>query len=169
MTESEFGQLPKKVQKQFAAALGWLNLGNWQEARGELDSVPAEYREQPLMAGLYLEVLSSGRQWREMQLRASLMAERFPGDVQWLISQAYATRRAESLPKARKVLQAAYERFPQVALVCYNLACYAAQFGELEEAKSYLTEAVGLDAEYKDMALQDEDLEPIREFVLDIR
>jgi tetratricopeptide (TPR) repeat protein len=169
MTKDEFGELPKKVQKHFTAALGWLNLGNWREAKGELDAVPAEYREQRLTAGLYLEILSAGKQWREKQLRATLMAEKFPDDVQWLISQAYATRRAESLPQARMILRAAYERFPQAALVSYNLACYAAQLGELAEAKSYLTEAVKLDAAYGDLALQDEDLEPIREFILDIR
>jgi len=49
--------------------------------------------------------------------------------------------------------------------VRYNLACYECLSGNLDEAKRLLAEDIAADPEKKEQALQDSDLEAIREFI----
>lgn len=46
-------------------------------------------------------------------------------------------------------------------MVHYNLACYTAQEGRIEESKVYLRTALTLDKSYGAMAAEDPDLEPL--------
>ena len=43
----------------------------------------------------------------------------------------------------------------------FNRGCYHCQFGELEDAKACVKRAVELDKRFQQMALDDEDLEPL--------
>jgi len=56
-------------------------------------------------------------------------------------------------------------RFPENAILRYNLACYACQLGMMDVAKLWLREAFELDdkKELKLMALDDPDLKPMWE------
>ena len=45
------------------------------------------------------------------------------------------------------------------AILHYNLACYACQLGDIEEAKSRLSTACKMDPQFKATALDDPDLE----------
>ena len=55
------------------------------------------------------------------------------------------------------------ERFPKVPTIPYNLACYACQLGNLEEARQWLAKAIKIRSteEIKQMALADPDLQPM--------
>ena len=77
--------------------------------------------------------------------------------------RAFATRRTDSLEAARLILVNAVERLPGVAVFHFNLACYAAQLGELDRAKASLSRAIELQPGYRQQALEDEDLRPIWE------
>ena len=48
--------------------------------------------------------------------------------------------------------------FPNEGILYYNLACYAAVDGITVEAKSLLSKAIELDPDFKQLALEDEDL-----------
>jgi len=45
--------------------------------------------------------------------------------------------------------------------VQFNLACYEAQMGSLDRAKSHLKRATEIDAKFRLMTLEDSDLEPL--------
>jgi hypothetical protein len=63
-------------------------------------------------------------------------------------------------------LRPAFEKFPKTSIIPYNLACYAAQFGRLEEAWQWLHKAMAAagDAQHiKRMALADADLQTLWE------
>jgi Flp pilus assembly protein TadD len=85
-----------------------------------------------------------------------------PSESQWVISLAYATRRCQSLDAAEAILRAARPRFPEEAILPYNLACYAAQLGRLAEARHLLAEATALDPTVMTLAAEDPDLLPLR-------
>jgi Flp pilus assembly protein TadD len=61
------------------------------------------------------------------------------------ISLAYALRRTESVEKAEAILLRAQAIHPQVAMIAFNLACYASVAGRMEEAKERLRHAIELD------------------------
>ena len=88
-----------------------------------------------------------------------------PDDANGWLHRAYALRRARQggLTQARQALEPAAEKFPEEAVIPYNLSCYACQLQQLEEARGWLHRAlkVGKKAEIKRMALADADLEPL--------
>jgi len=81
------------------------------------------------------------------------------------VSLAYATRRAVSIESARNVLLSALPTFQNEAIIPFNLACYFCQLGELESAKEYLGKAFKIDPNWREMALEDKDLEPLWGFL----
>jgi hypothetical protein len=50
---------------------------------------------------------------------------------------------------------------PQVAMIAFNLACYASVTGRMVEAKEGLRSAIKLDKDIRALALDDEDLKPL--------
>jgi hypothetical protein len=70
---------------------------------------------------------------------------------------------ASSRPQCKGKLRPAAEKFPNEWQIHYNMACYACQLGEIEEARALLARAVELgDADkMKLMALDDPDLAPM--------
>jgi hypothetical protein len=54
-----------------------------------------------------------------------------PGTASWWISLAYAVRRTESVERAEAILLRAQAMHPKVAMIAFNLACYASVAGGL--------------------------------------
>jgi hypothetical protein len=64
------------------------------------------------------------------------------------------------LPQAWELLRPAHDRFPDEFLIAYNLACYAAQMGRIDEAWEWLGRASANNrrAAVRALALRDDDL-----------
>ena len=92
---------------------------------------------------------------------AESLAGDCPEDCALWIEWAYAGRRADGIPAARTILMKAWDRFPRVATIPYNLACYACCEDDLEKARDLLSRAFALDPAYREIAGEDEDLEPL--------
>ena len=54
---------------------------------------------------------------------------------------------------------------PDVALIAYNLACYASVRGEIAEAMELLKRAFALDGKFREMAVEDPDLDPVADSI----
>lgn len=150
-----------------SAAEGWLALGNHAEAFEELDRISGAFREHPDVLELWWEVYARVRNWELALKAARRLTEVAPDRASGWLHQAYATRRCPTggLAKARAVLQPACEWFPEEPVIPYNLACYAAQLDQLDEAFEWLRKAVkaaGKAERIREMAEQDPDLEPLR-------
>ncbi len=63
---------------------------------------------------------------------------------------------------AQEILEQAGEKFPDCATIHFNLACYAAQLGNLPEARLRLRRAVQLDQVFAARAKTDPDLKAIQ-------
>jgi Flp pilus assembly protein TadD len=88
-----------------------------------------------------------------------------PQTTGWWISLAYAVRRGESVEKAEAILLRAQAIHPKVAMIAFNLACYASVTGRMKEAKERLQRAIKLDKDIRGSALDDEDLRPLWEWI----
>ena len=85
----------------------------------------------------------------------------FPEQAEHWTNRAWAERRHLGIPVAEKTLLHALKQFPNEGILYYNLACYSAVDGRTLEAKSLLSKAIELDPEFKEVALEDEDLKGI--------
>lgn len=104
--------------------------------------------------------------WSAAAAVAGRLVEQAPDQTFGWIHRAYAVRRQAGggLDQAWVLLRPALERFPQNPIVAYNLACYAAQMNQMEEAWSLFQRALAVApkrAELLAMALADHDLKPL--------
>ena len=147
------------------AALGWLELGNADEALAELECIEPGLQSEPAAQAARLECLMAGKQWDEAAPLAELLCEQCPEEVHFYLHFAYAARRRTggSLKQAYKILAPMRRIFPDEWLISYNLACYLCQMNRLDEADKMLAEARKMSGEkVEQLAADDEDLEPLR-------
>jgi tetratricopeptide (TPR) repeat protein len=145
-------------QQHWQAAAGYVELGMFLEADAELDKIDPFNRAAPEVLAIRLAIYHGLKKWELMQEIAKRLAEFEPDDIQWTISLAYATRRADSIQAAKAILLNAEPKFPNEAIIKYNLACYCCQLGEIQNAKNYLKKAFEIDLNWRMAALEDEDL-----------
>ena len=148
-------------QQYWIAAVGYVELGMFQEANDQLENIDPFNRAAPEVLAVRIAVYHGLKKWELMQEIAKRLAEFQPDDIQWTISLAYATRRADSIQAAKEILLNAESKFPKEPIIKYNLACYCCQLGESEKAKNYLKKAFEIDSTWILRALEDEDLRPL--------
>jgi Flp pilus assembly protein TadD len=103
----------------------------------------------------------AAKKWNMAAAVASHLVKVDPGTAGWWISLGYALRRSESVEKAEAILLKAQAIHPKVAMIAFNLACYASVTGRMEDAKARLRHAIERDRDIRKLALVDEDLRPL--------
>jgi tetratricopeptide (TPR) repeat protein len=155
------------------AAVGWLELGNPTEAGEEITKISPANLEHPDVLEVRWQICAALKSWEAALEVADLLMGKMPEqDSAWL-HRAYALRRVTNggLQKAWDALRPANEKFPHSPLIPFNLACYAAQLGRLEEAWEWLHKAMEAAkdvAMIKQMALADEDLKNLWERIKEL-
>lgn len=149
-----------KFAKHFARAQGWLLLENHAAADRALRLIPAAFRGRSEVQQFRAQLHLSAKRWARAVPLLRRLQKQDPSEPQYAVSLAFAVRRAQSIEKAEKILLEARERFPQEAVIWFNLACYAAQQDRLTDAHDLLREAVHRESAYRDLAKTDPDLIP---------
>jgi tetratricopeptide (TPR) repeat protein len=145
------------------AAIGWLELGNHAEAGEEIARITPGLLNHPDVLEVRWAVCAAGGSWDAALAVAESLVSVAPERSSGWVHRAYALRRVKSggLQLAWAALRPAYEKFPKEDLIPYNLACYAAQFGRLDEAWEWLhkaMEAAGDVKAIRERSLSDTDL-----------
>lgn len=148
------------------AAEGWHELGVPAEAAVELARISSAQQRHPDVLEVRWVLLAYEQRWDEALAIARELLAAAPGRSSGWLHQAYALRRVTGggLQAAWGALLPAATKFPRQPLICFNLACYACQLGNREEAIGWLKRAlkIGDREEIIGMALVDSDLEPMR-------
>ena len=141
---------------------GYLELGMDREARSELRQVPAAVRDEPEFLAMAMQIHQNAQRWPSVERIARKLVKQQPDDAGWWIILAYATRRASSIKAARRILLKAEDLHGKEPTIQFNLACYAAQAGDIGEARTRVARAIARDSNFSELAKTDPDLEPMR-------
>ncbi len=148
-----------------SSAEGWLILGNPVEALGELEQVSASVKLRPEYLELKWRVFADTQDWDAALELSESMVRDLPKHPGGYILRSYALRRSThgSVEKATTSLLEAAAKFPTEPIIPYNLACYACQSGELDQARKFLRLAleIGDRKELLKMASMDGDLKSL--------
>lgn len=147
--------------RHLKAAVGYLGLGMPMDAWNELEQIDPEQRSRLDVLNVRLEVCRVLKKWELMVEIAQHLREMEPDDAGHLLNLAFAMRRFKDEQAAAEILEEAKGRFPQEGTIPYNLACYRAVAGQVEEAKVLLKQAIVLDADLRSKALDDPDLDGV--------
>jgi tetratricopeptide (TPR) repeat protein len=146
-------------EKHLAYALGYVELGLFREARAELVHLSAEFAASPAALGVRLEIAMAESLWQEVLVLAeALVGNDAKLERPW-IAWAYALRELERVTEAQETLLTGRRLISRPSvLVDYNLACYAALLGELDEARALLVDVFNRDKSWREVAKTDPDL-----------
>ena len=109
--------------------------------------------------------LYTAKKWDMAAAVASHLVKVQPENEAWWVNLAYSVRRSESVEKAEAILLRAQAIHSKIAMIAFNLACYASVTGRMEEAKERLRNAIDLDKDVRILALGDEDLRPLWDWI----
>ena len=137
-------------------------MGNRAEAWAELDSITPEQQAHPAVLDVRWTLCIGEKKWDEAFRAAQQLLAVAPDDPSAWLHSAYALRRMKGggLAQAQAFLLSAAAKFPEEPIIAFNLACYACQLNQLEEASRWFARAceIGGKKEIRAMALADEDL-----------
>ncbi len=147
------------------AATGWLELGNHAEAKAELAKVSATNRHHPDVLELESRILAAEKKWMEALEVSRELVQTDPDNPSGWIHQSYSLHELKRTQEALDLLLPVVEKFPSMSTIAYNLACYACQLGDLEQARHWLGRSIKIRGkqDIKKVALADPDLEPMWE------
>lgn len=159
--QQEYDRLPDTVRWALERADGYMDLKMWSRARSELETIEACHLDSAPCAQAFLRLNMEEKAWQPAADIAHRLCERVPDEPVFWVQHAYATRRCRNLDAASAILEEALRRFPDEAVIRYNLACYACKDGRLAAATDLLHEAIRLDRAFRALACEDRDLEPL--------
>ena len=148
-----------------SSAIGWLELGNPSEARAELARITPRLQTHPAVLELRWLICAKEARWEEGLALAETLVATAPEEPSGWLHRAYALRRVShgTLQQAWDALRPAADKFPNEAIIAFNLACYACQLQQMDTALEWVKRAMDKDAkdQIKKMALEDPDLQPL--------
>ena len=111
------------------------------------------------------QILASTQQWKEALEIAGKLVQVAPDVPLGWVHRSFSLHELKRTAEARDNLLRVVDRFGKDPIIRYNLACYECQLGRLEEAKTWFQKAceVGEPEKLRAMALNDPDLEPLRQ------
>ena len=130
-----------------------------------LEEIAPEDKTRNEVLGARVNLYMVAKKWDMAAAVASHLVKVDPQTAGWWISLAYALRRAEGVEKAEAILLRAQALHPKVAMIAFNLACYASVSGRMEEAKEHLRHAIEVDKEIRKLAIDYEDLKPLWDWI----
>jgi tetratricopeptide (TPR) repeat protein len=150
--------------RRLDASVGWIGLGNLKEAEVEIEQVASEFRLHADVLEVRWEIDGRQERWESALETAELLVESYPERCSGWLHRSYCLHELGRTLEAWNKLISAVERFPKEATIPYNLACYACQLGNLEQAQSWLEKAASIRGRraIKSMAVEDQDLVALR-------
>ena len=139
--------------------------GGYLELALVLEEIAPEDKTRTEVLGARVALYITAKKWDMAAAVASHLVKVEPENEAWWINLAYSVRRSEGIKQAEAILLRAQAIHPKVAMIAFNLACYASVIGRMEDAKERLRNAIELDKDVRKLALDDEDLRPLWDWI----
>jgi Flp pilus assembly protein TadD len=156
-------------QRHVLASSGFLELGMLDDAALALEEIEPEDKTRTEVLGARVVLYIAAKKWDMAAAVASHLVKVEPENEAWWINLAYSVRRSEGIEQAEAILLRARAIHPKVAMIAFNLACYASVTGRMEEAKERLRNAIELEKGIRKLALDDKDLKPLWDWIVGLQ
>ena len=115
-----------------------------------LEEIAPENKNRTEVLGMRVQLYMAAKKWDMAAAVASHLVKVEPENEAGWINLAYSVRRIEGVKTAEAILLRAQAIHPKVAMIAFNLACYASVTGRFEQAKVRLRHAVQLERTFGD-------------------
>jgi Flp pilus assembly protein TadD len=145
-----------RSKRHVLASNGYLELGMF-------DATAHKRRREVLEAAI--AVYLGAREWHKAVATAADLVKAEPKNSTHWIILAYAVNQVGDLEQTETVLLKARLWHPRNSLILFKLACCASARGHIEEAKVRLGHAIDVDSNVRRLALDNEDLRPLWDWI----
>ena len=149
-------------ERTLLAAQGYSELGMFDDALEELESLPVELIQHSAVVELRTVVLMQARRWKLALTASRSLCRVAPEKSTGFIHAAFCLHELGRTDEARDTLLAGPEALHTEPTYHYNLACYECALGNLDLARLHLEKSIELDKKFKDFAKNDPDLAALR-------
>lgn len=152
-------------QRTLRAAQGYLELGMPEEALAELEALSPEELIRPEVLRIRLSIAVEAKRWEAGLLLSRQLCAAEPRETHGYIQAAYCLHELGRTAEAKQTLLDGPQTLLLEAIYYYNMGCYHARLGEIEDAQAYVERAFELDPEFRENARTDPDLENLHGFI----
>ena len=154
--------MPSDHEKTLLAAQGYCELGMFDDALAELETLPGEERENTAALEMKLAILMQARRWKIALTAGRELCRVSPKKNMGYIHTAFCLHELGHTAEARDTLLGGPETLHTEPTYHYNLACYECQLGNVELARVHLDRSFHLDKRFREIAKTDTDLAKLR-------
>ena len=154
------------LDRRILTAQGYMELGLFDDARSELVALPKEAWERTDVIETWVLLQMGEGHWEaalEMCRRLCEMAPKEPGCY---IHAAYCLHEMGRTQEALEFLRSGPSSLRTKSVYFYNLGCYCAKLGRMDEAKVLLEKSFEIDKSLRKLAKKDPDLADLRSQLL---
>lgn len=144
------------------AAQGWLELGNHLEANEELENISPRLRSHPDVLEMRWQIFEKEKRWEAcVDIALAIMRAEPNREFGWT-HHSFALHELGRTQEAYDHLASVAQKFPGIQTIPYNLSCYCAQLGRIEESMQWFKKALLIDENQTRLdGIDDPDLKPL--------
>ena len=146
------------TNRTLLAAQGYSELGMLDDAMAELETLPPALRDGLEVLQMRLFIHMRSRQWQEALEISHSLCRVGPQETLGFIHAAFCLHELGRTAEAKAFLLTGPSALLDEATYHYNLGCYDAALGNIEDAQAHLRASFKLDRKFRDFARTDPDL-----------
>ena len=150
-------------ERVLMAAQGYSELGMFDDALGEIESLPEEVTQHATVVELRTVILMQAQRWKTALTASRALCRVAPDKTSGFIHAAFCLHALGRTSEARDTLLSGPDVLHAQPTYHYNLACYECTLGNIELARMHLEKSFELDKKLREFAKSDPDLAALRE------
>ena len=155
-----------ELDRNILTAQGYMELGLFEDARAELVALPKQAWERGDVLETWVLCQMGERRWEEALDMSRRLCEMQPKEPSGYIHAAYCLHELGRTSEAMDLLKNGPKSLRTKSVYFYNLGCYCAKLGLVDEAKRLLEKSFEIDNGLRRVAKKDPDLAELRSQLL---
>jgi predicted Zn-dependent protease len=147
---------------QFRAACGYAELGMARESMGELNAIDPELQDRPEVLQLRLHHLMREKRWATALKISRKLCRAAPDCSAGFLHAGFCLHELGKTAQAKAVLLRGPAALLSEPIYYYNMGCYEALLGNLNDARTNLETSFQMDSTFRELAKQDPDLKAVQ-------
>ncbi len=149
------------VERSLIAAQGYIELEMPDEAMRELDELPSADQDREEVRQVRLFIFMRGRRWGEALAVCDALRLASPDQTTGYIHGAFCLHELGRTQEAKELLLQGPASLLREATYYYNMGCYDAVLGNIEDAHHALEISFQMDDKFREIAKYDPDLKVV--------
>jgi Flp pilus assembly protein TadD len=154
-----------KFEHRIRAACGYAELGMTRESLAELKAIEPGMQERPEVLHLRLHHLMHAKRWSQAYRISRKLCRAVPDCGTGYLHGGFCLHQLGKTAAARKLLLSGPAVLLKEPIYYYNMGCYEALLGNVEDAQVHLKISFEMDTTFRELAKKDPDLKSIQELI----